>query len=215
VYNKASKVNRGLLMQYLKDNVKSNIVESALLEFKEKGYAGASMRVIAHNAQITSGNIYRYFSSKEKLFDFLINPVYDQTIRFGEKFKNEVLNNKVNFINFDSMELIKEIYRDILESFSEHGRELLILLDKSEGTKFSGTKENLKLLINQILKEVYLSELKNQGKEVKDELILYVISSSLVEGIGDILRNCNDGNRIRLLVEAFAEIIFHDLSKRI
>ncbi len=195
--------------------VKSNIVKSALVEFKEKGYAGASMRVIAHNAHITSGNIYRYFGSKEKLFDFIMKPVYDKAMTFGEKFKNEVSNSKISFVNFDSMDMIKAIYHDILSAFSVYGTEMLILLDKSEGTKYSGTKEYLKSLINQILKEVYLTELKNQGKEVKDELILYVIASSLVEGIGDILRNCDDGKRIKDLVESFAEIIFHDLYTRI
>jgi hypothetical protein len=113
------------------------------------------------------------------------------------------------------MNLIKEIYGDILETFAQYGTELMILLDRSDGTRYSGIKENIKLLINKVLKYVYLSELKSQGKEVKDEFILYVISSSLVEGIGDILRNCSDGARVRFLVESFAEIIFHGLSLRI
>ena len=202
-------------MQYLKDEIKENIVRSALNEFKEKGFDGASIRSIAQNAKMTSGNIYRYFDSKEKLFEFIMNPVYEKLVQFGERFDNEVISSKVSFVNFDSMTMIKEIYGDILETFSQYGTELMILYDKSEGTRFSGIIDRIKAIIYKILKEVYLYELKNNGKEVKDEFILYVIASSFVEGIGDILRNVSDGGRIRNLVESYAEVIFHNLSERI
>jgi AcrR family transcriptional regulator len=202
-------------MQYLKDDIKENIVKSALAEFKEKGYAGASMRVIANNAKMTSGNIYRYFKSKEDLFYYALGPVHEQVMDFGKKFQDEVSNSKVNYINFDSMDMIMEIYHEILVAFSEHRLELLILMDKSEGTKFEGTKEFIKLLINKILKDVFLAELEKQGKEVKDEFLLYVVASSLVDGIGDILRNCSDGERVKFLVESFISIVFHDISNRI
>lgn len=73
----------------------------------------------------------------------------------------------------------------------------------------------MKSLIYKIFKDVYLEELKKQGKEVKDEFILYVVASALVDGIGDILRNCTDGARIKLLAESFITIILHNMSDRI
>jgi AcrR family transcriptional regulator len=62
------------LMQTLKNSVKDQILQSAILEFKEKGYSQASLRQIAQSANISVGNVYRYFESKEQLFHAIITP---------------------------------------------------------------------------------------------------------------------------------------------
>jgi AcrR family transcriptional regulator len=202
-------------MQYLKDEIKDNIVRAALVEFKEKGYHGASMRNIAHSAGITSGNIYRYFDSKEALFDYIMDPVYQKVMLLGKQFEDGVVQSKINYQNFDSMELIRELYNDILEAFSLYGTEFLILLDKSEGTKYSGVKENEKALIYKILHDVFVPELKKQGKTIRDEFILHVIACALVDGIDDILNHCGDGERVRSLMESFIKVMLHNISQRI
>ena len=61
-------------MQFLKDEVRNAIVAAALSEFMEKGYGGASMRSIASSAGITAGNIYRYFVTKDSLFNAIMDP---------------------------------------------------------------------------------------------------------------------------------------------
>ncbi|MEI6101651.1 MAG: TetR/AcrR family transcriptional regulator [Eubacteriales bacterium] len=202
-------------MQYLKDEIKENIVSAALQEFKEKGYYGASMRSIAHSAGITSGNIYRYFISKEALFDYILDPVYQKVMKIGTQFEEGVVKSNINYHNFDSMELIRELYNDILEAFAQYGTEFLILLDKSEGTKYSGIKENEKALIYKILRDVFLPELAKQGKNIQDEFILHVIACALVDGIGDILNNCTDGAQVRGLVESFVKVMLHNIYQRI
>ena len=45
-------------MQYLKDEVKSRIISSALKEFHDKGFLDASMRRIAKEANVAIGNVY-------------------------------------------------------------------------------------------------------------------------------------------------------------
>jgi AcrR family transcriptional regulator len=202
-------------MQYLKDEIKDNIVRAALVEFKEKGYDGASMRNIAHSAGITSGNIYRYFTNKEALFDYIIDPVYQKVMRLGKQFEEGIAESNINYQNFDSMELIRELYGDIMEAFSQYGTEFLILLDKSEGTKYSGVKENEKALSYKILHEVFIPELKKQGKAIPDELILHAIACALVDGIDDILNHCSDGEGVRSLVESFIKVMLHNISQRI
>ena len=44
------------------------IQQSALEEFSEKGFLGASLRQIVKNAGVTTGAFYGYYSSKEALF---------------------------------------------------------------------------------------------------------------------------------------------------
>ena len=61
-------------MQYLKREIRDRILASAVEEFKEHGFANASIRNIANNAEISLGNIYRYFANKEALYFAVINP---------------------------------------------------------------------------------------------------------------------------------------------
>ena len=50
------------------------IQEAALGEFLDKGFLGASLRQIVKNAGVTTGAFYGYFSSKEALFNALVEP---------------------------------------------------------------------------------------------------------------------------------------------
>ena len=60
-------------MQYLKDVVRTRIVNAAIAEFKEYGYSNASIRNIAETAAISLGNIYRYYENKEDAYLMQIN----------------------------------------------------------------------------------------------------------------------------------------------
>ena len=50
------------------------IEQAALAEFLDKGFLGASLRQIVKNAGVTTGAFYGYFSSKEALFNALVEP---------------------------------------------------------------------------------------------------------------------------------------------
>ncbi len=64
-------------MQYLKTTVRKRILDSAKDEFIECGYADASIRNIANNADVSLGNIYRYFENKENLYQVIVEPLYE------------------------------------------------------------------------------------------------------------------------------------------
>ena len=61
-------------MQKLKAEVRQRICAAALAEFKQYGYAAANIRRIAEKAEISLGNIYRYFLNKEALYLAIIEP---------------------------------------------------------------------------------------------------------------------------------------------
>ena len=65
-------------MQYLKDSVRSKIMESAKAEFLKRGYKHGNLRRIAEEADITPGNIYRYFTNKEDLLRQILEPLYQE-----------------------------------------------------------------------------------------------------------------------------------------
>ena len=65
-------------MQYLKTDVRNRILEAAEKEFQVNGYLNSSIRIIAENAGISLGNVYRYFSNKEALFSAVLNPIVEE-----------------------------------------------------------------------------------------------------------------------------------------
>src|SRR5579859_4356229 len=58
----------------------SEILDAAVAEFAEKGFAAARMDDIASRAGVTKGTIYLYFRSKEEVFKSLIRDSIGQTI---------------------------------------------------------------------------------------------------------------------------------------
>jgi AcrR family transcriptional regulator len=204
-----SKTNRGLFVQYLKADVKQKIISSALTEFSKSGYRNASMRDIAANADIVSGNIYRYFKNKEDLFESAVGPTFELIQKVDQQFQEEITKGTDDFCS-----RFKNISLHIVDIFSQFGIELLILLDKSEGTKYASCKDEIKRTLIGSLHNVYLAELKKQGKELEDDFILDVIASSYIDGICLILRN-NKYESMTKLVLSWFTIVFYDLHNRI
>jgi AcrR family transcriptional regulator len=59
-------------------NIQTELIQkAALLVFNDKGYAGASMIEIAAKAGVNPATIYRFFSSKQELFQSLQRPDLD------------------------------------------------------------------------------------------------------------------------------------------
>lgn len=65
------------MAQFLKDEVKDKIKQSAVDVFTENGFQQASIKAIAQHAEVSVGNVYRYYASKEALYDAVIKSVDD------------------------------------------------------------------------------------------------------------------------------------------
>ncbi len=63
------------MAQFQKDEIKEKILDSALTVFTDKGFQLASIKVIAGEAGVSVGNVYRYFENKEALYYALISDV--------------------------------------------------------------------------------------------------------------------------------------------
>lgn len=66
------------MAQILKEEQRKLIITSAINEFLNKGYKDTTMRSIAKNANMTVGNLYRYFSNKEGIHLFIVGPVLSE-----------------------------------------------------------------------------------------------------------------------------------------
>lgn len=197
-------------MQYLKEEIKNNILAAALKEFEQKGFMEASVRTIAKNAGVALGNVYRYFKNKEELFNTIIEPVYSDLITLipdvGKISSVSIYKEKV----FPS----KYIMGFVMEVYNKYSAQLLIMIDKSKGSKFENAKQELIELVNAQFKNEFLPEIKENGIELKDEYITYVIASSLVEGLFIILRKYKDKEKIEYLVNQLLIVFFENFVDR-
>lgn len=193
-------------MQYLKEDIRQNILDSAKKKFLEKGYADTSMREIAEDVGIVSGNIYHYFHSKEDIFEGVVSEV-GKTI--AEIEKTDYLDNiDVQTLNSDE---IKTAVMSYLSLFEGDFCELFIVLNRSVGTGFEGTNESLKNTVFSKAKRLFFD---NIGVGVSDDvlLILETASNAYIDGINKILfLNFNDEAKLKKLVGIWTDTILNGL----
>lgn len=195
-------------MQYLKDEVRNSIAQEALKEFMEKGYKGASIRSIARKSNTSVGNIYKYFHSKEDLYENIIGSVYHRLMDYISRFDKVELNEKAQFIFYELMEKIMEI-------FNESSMEISILLNESNGSKYENCKSIFVDFITRIVTENAKYELFMKGKRLKDNFPIYLVSYSLVESIAIIVKERRDGAEVRRLILNMIDIYFTDVVNRL
>ncbi|KGK86239.1 hypothetical protein DP73_17240 [Desulfosporosinus sp. HMP52] len=195
-------------MQYLKDEVKQRILESALAEFSSMGYTDASMRKIAKNAKVALGNVYHYCTSKQELFTSLVGPVYDGLMNSIQEIRE--------MEGDESYFGINELVETLLDICQRHNTELLILMEKSKGSKnkYEDTKQDLIDLIDEVLAEKMLPNFTNRGLVVNNYLTT-ILSTAFIEGFCCILKKYNNGIEVKVLVDQLIAIFFKDISLRL
>ena len=70
-----SQTERSQRWQRRKDARPAELLDAALAEFFEKGFAAARLEDIAARAGVSKGTIYLYFSSKEDVFEALVKAI--------------------------------------------------------------------------------------------------------------------------------------------
>lgn len=195
-------------MQYLKFEVRKNIVEESLKEFKEMGYKATSIRSIAKNSQTSVGNFYKYFHSKDDLYEKLIGPVYDRIMNYINQFNSIEINEKADEIFYELMEKIMEIFKG-------SSTEITILFNKSEGSIYENCKKNFVDFITRIVSEKMKYELSLQSKRLKNNFIIYLMSYNLVENISIILREKEDETEMKKLILDIIDIFYSNILSKL
>ena len=128
-------------MQLKKKDLQMTIQKTALEMFYREGYTKTKMSDIAKEMGMSVGNIYTYFKNKHELF-YTVVP--EETILYFEevilttiKVYNDVLVDQKNSEDFIS--LIEKQMTLLVGNY----REVVIMLDKNEGTIYEGMKERL------------------------------------------------------------------------
>lgn len=190
-------------MQYKKEHIKYAILDAATDEFEKSGYHNAAIKDIAKNAKITVGNIYRYFPSKKSLFDAVVEEAY---IKMPQMIKEIYRSQKAKF---NVKELAKNIAASIMEIYNAYSKQILILVYKSEGTKYFGfVGEIIKLVAEMIKNELFDKPDKN------DITIANVIAQGFVNSLFTILAE-GDKKNFQTLAERLLLYYFFNIEERV
>lgn len=159
------------------------IVEAAKKEFLEYGFTDASLRRIASEAKIQVSGLYKHFSSKEEMFESLIEPVVEGFYALYSRIEGEY---------FEEIEKIDEAYDwdgleetvRAMEYMYDHLDEFILIITKSQGTKYEDFTHEIAELEEEVTLH-YMEELKKAGFPVKafDRKEFHLLVTAYIEAV--------------------------------
>ncbi len=115
--------------QVLKDEVRVRILDGALVVFARDGFANATMASIAKAADVGAASIYRYYASKDELFEAVVTP--QLTKRFESLLERRVAGLARQLLGGEAVDDARD---DMLQFWLENRLAVVILLDRAAGT---------------------------------------------------------------------------------
>lgn len=166
----------GELMQYLKKEIRDRILTAAVEEFKEQGYSDASIRNIANNAEISLGNIYRYFVNKEDLYFAVINPFMESVKQFVDN----------DFCFADRS--MKEVSETLIAFIMQYSDEFLIIR-KGNSIHYEKFISYIIDVIAQKIKELIVSVFPEINEKIHNPEFYAAIAEGFLTSFFKILQN--------------------------
>ena len=176
--------------QILKDHVKTQIVESAIKDIFENGLIGSSMRKIASNANMTVGNLYRYFKNKDELINFIISPVLNRISKIIQKYTNKSIDLNDEYIDLsnisieDITHILDDLSIELVNIYYDTPKPFMILM-MNDKVNQNILKWFTKLIMDFMISKNYVNE-KNKAR---CELLSRAYAVSLFAGVKDLLAN--------------------------
>ena len=188
------------MAQQLKEEVRDRMLDAAEVVFADAGYGGATMAAIAQEAGISTGNVYRYFGSKDELFNAV----------FTDAFASELLallRERVTSLvqASDLTQLDSEATADgeaLLSFWVAHRAKVLVLLDGAEGSRFEGFAATFV----EALMEPTAAHLRERGGTRLPAMVRFTLETlftNTVRTIVAILRRYRSERHIREAFQAF------------
>jgi AcrR family transcriptional regulator len=122
--------------QVQKAEVRARIVAAATASFAERGFVGATMGDIAARAELSTGNVYRYFRGKDALFDAVIDDAF--VARFSQLLEARVASLTGLAVVSELDPEARQRQAELLAFWCTHRLRVVILLDRCEGTRHAG-----------------------------------------------------------------------------
>ena len=186
------------MAQVLKDNLRQAIIQAAKQEFLISGFEKASMRNIAKMANMTVGNLYRYFDSKQDIKNYILTGtmnelknIFNSVNSYNIKMEARVFNIKAN--SNELKEMMNSLAQALVDLYINSNMEFKILMndEKMINTITKWFSDAISTLINQH----YV--IAGYGKE--KEILLSSYSNAIFSGLKQIFDMAEGKEPDRLL----------------
>ena len=147
------------------EDTEKNILNTARKHFLKDGFSGESLRNIVKDAGLTTGAFYKYYPTKEALFDALTDPyiehiyqIYDRVVEDFEKLSAKEQTSNMSDTSGDGMDqMIDYIY--------EHYDNFRLLLKCGDSGKFETFIHNM---VDREMRSSleYVKKMKEDGIEI-------------------------------------------------
>ena len=191
------------MVQVLKPEVKENISQAALRVFARQGFLNTKMTDIARESDVSTGNIYRYFKNKEDLFYELV------TVEFIDEMKKMLVQRIEAFKGISDLSELESdspylvIVREQLELCIDNRLMLIILFEKSKGTKYEHFFDEIVELMEQLAIEYFRSMKGEFVLSAEQRFTLHLIYTNYVRGLVEILIKYGDRAEIREIMTGY------------
>ncbi len=184
------------MVQYKKDDIKGKIDSTALKIFGEKGYENTKISSIATESNVSVGNIYRYYKSKEEIF-YSIAP---ESVL--EKLKSILINKIVLAKNktaneMESVNNFHLINEEFIDYMIKNREQVLIMFNGSKGTRYEGIKGEA---INYMIETVKENYSKENNRIIYDSMnykIIKIIYEKFLEMMVQVLKESTSSEDIK------------------
>ncbi len=172
------------------EETQRNILLTAKRHFLSDGLTGASLRNIVKDAGLTTGAFYKYYPTKEALFDALTDPylehiyeIYDQVVSEFEKLSADDQTKNMASISDEGMEQMLDYVYDHYDNFK-------LLLKCGDSGKY---EDFIHGMVDREIKSShrYLEKMKEDGVEVPvvDDSLMHMIYTGFFSSIFQIIEH--------------------------
>lgn len=172
------------------EDTEKNILNTAKKHFLKDGFSGASLRNIVKDAGLTTGAFYKYYPTKEALFDALTDPyiehiyqIYDRVVEDFEKLSAKEQTSNMSDTSGDGIDqMIDYIY--------EHYDNFRLLLKCGDSGKFETFIHNM---VDREMRSSleYVKKMKEDGIEIPivGESLMHMIYTGFFSSIFQIIEH--------------------------
>ena len=185
------------------EDTEKNILNTARKHFLKDGFSGASLRNIVKDAGLTTGAFYKYYPTKEALFDALTDPyiyqIYDRVVEDFEKLSAKEQTSNMSDTSGDGIDqMIDYIY--------EHYDNFRLLLKGGDSGKFETFIHNM---VDREMRSSleYVKKMKEDGIEIPivGESLMHMIYTGFFSSIFQIIEHDIDKETAKRNVHTLRE----------
>ncbi len=193
-------------MQRLKEEIRKKIIEVGKLRFKKNGYENTSMKDIANDVGISTGNIYRYFLTKKHLLNEILNEIEVEISDF-------INNIPSDYENVASNQALDGLIDLTLRIAGDRGDTLKVMFNSENERQYMEFKNQiLDMFTNKIIAIV---KSINKEKEI-DSILVKAIARAQFEGFTFIVKNnMDDIDLLKKNLEIYKMLMLDELSKKV